>query len=78
VAKIVPPKRFILARPFPSLSFPAPKIGVLAQRLGKSTLLRIMLVDTEIEGEARPQPAIRIGFLPQEPRLDPAKDVRAT
>jgi len=43
----------------------------------KSTLLRIMAgVDSEIEGEARPQPGIRIGFLPQEPRLDPAKDVR--
>ena len=44
---------------------------------GKSTLLRIMAgIDTEFEGEARPQPGIKVGFLPQEPQLDPAKDVR--
>ena len=46
---------------------------------GKSTLLRIMAgVDTDIDGEARPQTGIRIGFLPQEPQLDDAKDVRTT
>ena len=77
VAKIVPPKRFIL-RDISLSFFPGAKIGVLGLNgSGKSTLLRIMAgVDTEIEGEARPQPGIRIGFLPQEPRLDPAKDVR--
>jgi ATP-binding cassette ChvD family protein len=77
VAKIVPPKRFIL-RDISLSFFPGAKIGVLGLNgSGKSTLLRIMAgVDSEIEGEARPQPGIRIGFLPQEPRLDPAKDVR--
>jgi sulfate-transporting ATPase len=77
VAKIVPPKRFIL-RDVSLSFFPGAKIGVLGLNgSGKSTLLRIMAgVDNEIEGEARPQPGIRIGFLPQEPRLDPAKDVR--
>jgi sulfate-transporting ATPase len=77
VAKIVPPKRFIL-RDISLSFFPGAKIGVLGLNgSGKSTLLRIMAgVDNEIEGEARPQPGIRIGFLPQEPRLDPAKDVR--
>ena len=77
VAKIVPPKRFIL-RDISLSFFPGAKIGVLGLNgSGKSTLLRIMAgVDTEIEGEARPQPGIRIGFLPQEPHLDPAKDVR--
>jgi ATP-binding cassette ChvD family protein len=77
VAKIVPPKRFIL-RDISLSFFPGAKIGVLGLNgSGKSTLLRIMAgVDTEIEGEARPQPGIRIGFLQQEPRLDPAKDVR--
>ena len=77
VAKIVPPKRFIL-RDISLSFFPGAKIGVLGLNgSGKSTLLRIMAgVDMEIEGEARPQPGIRIGFLPQEPRLDPAKDVR--
>jgi len=77
VAKIVPPKRFIL-RDISLSFFPGAKIGVLGLNgSGKSTLLRIMAgVDNEIEGEARPQPGIRIGFLPQEPRLDSAKDVR--
>lgn len=77
VGKVVPPKREILKDI--SLSFfPGAKIGVLGLNgSGKSTLLRIMAgVDTEILGEARPQPGIRIGYLPQEPQLDPAKDVR--
>jgi energy-dependent translational throttle protein EttA len=77
VGKVVPPKRKILDNI--SLSFfPGAKIGVLGLNgSGKSTLLRIMAgVDTEIEGEARPQPGIRIGYLEQEPPLDPDKDVR--
>jgi ATP-binding cassette ChvD family protein len=77
VGKIVPPKRQILADI--SLSFyPGAKIGVLGLNgAGKSTLLRIMAgVDTEIEGEARPQAGIRVGYLPQEPQLDATKDVR--
>jgi ATP-binding cassette ChvD family protein len=77
VAKVVPPKRFIIKDI--SLSFfPGAKIGVLGLNgSGKSTLLRIMAgIDKEFEGEARPQPGIRIGYLPQEPELDPAKDVR--
>ena len=77
VGKIVPPKRKILENI--SLSFfPGAKIGVLGLNgSGKSTLLRIMAgLDTEIEGEARPQPGIKIGYLPQEPQLDPEKDVR--
>ncbi len=77
VGKLVPPNRWILEDI--SLSFfPGAKIGVLGLNgAGKSTLLRIMAgVDTEIEGEARPQPGIKIGYLPQEPALDPAKDVR--
>ncbi len=77
VSKIVPPKRFILKDI--SLSFfPGAKIGVLGLNgSGKSTLLRIMAgIDTEIEGEARPQPGINIGYLSQEPQLDPDKDVR--
>jgi sulfate-transporting ATPase len=77
VGKVVPPGREILKDI--SLSFfPGAKIGVLGLNgSGKSTLLRIMAgVDTEIQGEARPQPGIRIGYLPQEPQLDPAKDVR--
>jgi len=77
VGKIVPPKRKILEDI--SLSFfPGAKIGVLGLNgSGKSTLLRIMAgLDTEIEGEARPQPGIHVGFLPQEPQLDPDKDVR--
>ena len=77
VSKIVPPKRFILKDI--SLSFfPGAKIGVLGLNgSGKSTLLRIMAeVDTEVEGEARPQPGINIGYLPQEPQLDDSLDVR--
>ncbi len=77
VGKIVPPKRVIL-RDISLSFFPGAKIGVLGLNgSGKSTLLKIMAgLDTEIEGEARPQPGIKIGFLPQEPQLDPAKDVR--
>ncbi|MBF0219123.1 MAG: energy-dependent translational throttle protein EttA [Gammaproteobacteria bacterium] len=77
VGKIVPPKREILKNI--SLSFfPGAKIGVLGLNgSGKSTLLRIMAgIDTEIEGEARPQNGIKIGYLPQEPQLDAQKDVR--
>ena len=77
VGKIVPPKRQILKDI--SLSFfPGAKIGVLGLNgAGKSTLLRIMAgVDTDIEGEARPQPGIKVGYLPQEPQLDESKDVR--
>lgn len=77
VGKIVPPKREILKDI--SLSFfPGAKIGVLGLNgSGKSTLLKIMAgQDTDIVGEARPMPGIKIGYLPQEPQLDPAKDVR--
>ncbi len=77
VGKIVPPKRVILHDI--SLSFfPGAKIGVLGLNgSGKSTLLRIMAgLDHEIEGEARPQAGITIGYLPQEPQLDESKDVR--
>jgi ATP-binding cassette ChvD family protein len=77
VSKIVPPNRAILKDI--SLSFfPGAKIGVLGVNgSGKSTLLRIMAGEhKEYDGEARPQPGIRIGFLPQEPQLDPKKDVR--
>jgi len=77
VGKVVPPKRKILENI--SLSFfPGAKIGVLGLNgSGKSTLLRIMAgVDQEYEGEARPQPGIHVGYLPQEPALDPDKDVR--
>ncbi|MCC7328602.1 MAG: energy-dependent translational throttle protein EttA [Gammaproteobacteria bacterium] len=77
VGKIVPPKRFIL-RDISLSFFPGAKIGVLGLNgSGKSTLLRIMAgVDKEFEGEARPQPGIRIGYLPQEPELDPERTVR--
>ncbi len=77
VGKIVPPKRVIL-RDISLSFFPGAKIGVLGLNgAGKSTLLKIMAgIDTEIEGEARPQPGINIGYLSQEPQLDPAKDVR--
>ncbi|KPJ80943.1 MAG: ABC transporter ATP-binding protein [Gammaproteobacteria bacterium SG8_30] len=77
VGKVVPPKRHIL-RDISLSFFPGAKIGVLGLNgSGKSTLLRIMAgLDTEIEGEARPQPGIKIGHLPQEPQLDPGKDVR--
>ena len=77
VGKVVPPKRHILKDI--SLSFfPGAKIGVLGLNgAGKSTLLRIMAgVDKEFEGEARPQPGIKIGYLPQEPQLDPQQTVR--
>ncbi|MDH3748831.1 MAG: energy-dependent translational throttle protein EttA, partial [Gammaproteobacteria bacterium] len=77
VAKVVPPKRFIL-RDISLSFFPGAKIGVLGLNgSGKSTLLRIMAgLDTEIDGEARPQPGINVGYLPQEPELDLHKDVR--
>lgn len=77
VGKIVPPKRQILKDI--SLSFfPGAKIGVLGLNgSGKSTLLRIMAgLDNEFEGEARPQANIKVGYLSQEPELDPSKDVR--
>lgn len=77
VGKIVPPNRHILKNI--SLSFfPGAKIGVLGLNgAGKSTLLRIMAgVDKDIEGEARPQPGLKVGYLPQEPQLDESKDVR--
>ena len=77
VGKIAPPKRVILKDI--SLSFfPGAKIGVLGLNgSGKSTLLRIMAgVDTEYEGEAVPMPNLRIGFLPQEPQLNPQTSVR--
>ena len=77
VGKIVPPKKYILKDI--SLSFfPGAKIGVLGLNgSGKSTLLRIMAgIDKEIEGEAIPQKGINIGYLPQEPKLDPTKTVR--
>ena len=77
VGKIVPPKRTILENINLSF-FPGAKIGVLGLNgSGKSTLLRIMAgVDTEIEGEARPQKDIVVGYLQQEPMLDESKDVR--
>ncbi|MBV6415533.1 MAG: Energy-dependent translational throttle protein EttA [Steroidobacteraceae bacterium] len=77
VSKVVPPKRTIL-RDISLSFFPGAKIGVLGLNgAGKSTLLRIMAgIDTNIEGEARPQSGIRVGYLPQEPQLDPAKTVR--
>ncbi|PWI32065.1 energy-dependent translational throttle protein EttA [Vibrio albus] len=77
VSKIVPPKRQILKDI--SLSFfPGAKIGVLGLNgAGKSTLLRIMAgIDTDIDGEARPQPGLNVGYLPQEPILDESKTVR--
>ncbi|WP_301180378.1 ATP-binding cassette domain-containing protein, partial [Thalassolituus sp. UBA3500] len=77
LGKIVPPKRQIL-RDISLSFFPGAKIGVLGLNgAGKSTLLKIMAgIDTDIIGEARPQPDLNIGYLPQEPELDPAKDVR--
>jgi len=77
VGKVVPPKREILKDI--SLSFfPGAKIGVLGLNgAGKSTLLRIMAgVDKDFLGEARPQPELKVGYLPQEPELDENKDVR--
>ena len=79
VSKVVPPKREIIKDI--SLSFfPGAKIGLLGLNgSGKSTVLRIMAgVDKDYNGEARPQPDIKIGFLPQEPQLDPEKTVRQT
>ena len=77
VSKVVPPKRIIL-RDISLSFFPGAKIGVLGLNgSGKSTLLRIMAgLDKEIQGEARPQPGIKIGMLSQEPQLDAKKDVR--
>jgi ATP-binding cassette ChvD family protein len=79
VSKVVPPKRIIL-RDISLSFFPGAKIGVLGLNgSGKSSLLKIMAgLDTNIDGEARPQNGIRVGFLPQEPELDPTKDVRVT
>ena len=77
VSKIVPPKRQIIKDI--SLSFfPGAKIGLLGLNgAGKSTVLRIMAgVDNDYQGEARPQPGIKIGYLEQEPKLDPVKTVR--
>ncbi|MDC8014689.1 energy-dependent translational throttle protein EttA [Tahibacter soli] len=77
VSKVVPPKREIIKDI--SLSFfPGAKIGLLGLNgSGKSTVLRIMAgVDTDFNGEARPQPDLKIGYLPQEPQLDPEKTVR--
>src|SRR5262245_23514141 len=75
--KVVPPKREILKGIWLSF-YPGAKIGVLGSNgAGKSTLLRIMAgVDSDFLGEARPADGVKIGHLPQEPRLDPAKDVR--
>ncbi|HKD52820.1 MAG TPA: energy-dependent translational throttle protein EttA [Steroidobacteraceae bacterium] len=79
VSKVVPPKRVIL-RDISLSFFPGAKIGVLGLNgAGKSSLLRIMGgIDASYDGEARPQSGIRIGFLPQEPQLDPGKNVRTT
>jgi ATPase subunit of ABC transporter with duplicated ATPase domains len=77
VSKIVPPKRQILKDI--SLSFfPGAKIGVLGLNgSGKSTLLKIMAaLDTDIQGDARPMQGIKVGYLAQEPQLDPDKSVR--
>jgi ATP-binding cassette ChvD family protein len=75
--KIVPPKREILKGIWLSF-YPGAKIGVIGGNgAGKSSLLRIMAgVDREFLGEAWPADGVRVGYLPQEPRLDPAKDVR--
>ena len=77
LSKVVPPKRHIL-RDISLSFFPGAKIGVLGLNgAGKSTLLRIIAgVDANFDGEARPQPGIKIGYLPQEPELDDGKDVR--
>ena len=77
VSKVVPPKRQIIKDI--SLSFfPGAKIGLLGLNgAGKSTVLKIMAgVDTDFEGEARPQPGIKVGYLEQEPRLNPEQTVR--
>jgi len=75
--KVVPPNREIL-KGIHLAFFPGAKIGVIGGNgAGKSTLLRIMAgVDRDFQGEARPAPGIKIGYLPQEPALDPSKDVR--
>lgn len=77
VGKIVPPKKAVL-RDISLSFFPGAKIGVLGYNgAGKSTLLRIMAgEDADFHGDARSQPNIRVGYLPQEPRLDPGKNVR--
>ena len=77
VAKVVPPKRYLI-RDISLSFFPGAKIGVLGLNgSGKSTLMRIMAgLDADFDGEARPQPGIKIGYLSQEPELDPDKDVR--
>ena len=77
VSKVVPPKRTIL-KDISLHFFPGAKIGVLGLNgSGKSSLLRIMAgVDQDFEGEARPQPGTKIGYLPQEPVLDESKTVR--
>ncbi len=79
VSKVVPPKRVIL-RDISLSFFPGAKIGVLGLNgSGKSTLLKIMAgLDSNIDGEARPQNGIRVGYLEQEPELDPARQVRET
>jgi ATP-binding cassette ChvD family protein len=78
VSKVVPPKRTIL-RDISLSFFPGAKIGVLGLNgSGKSTLLKIMAgIDQNIDGEARPQSGIRVGYLSQEPQLDPAQTVRS-
>ncbi|HEV7632179.1 MAG TPA: ATP-binding cassette domain-containing protein, partial [Steroidobacteraceae bacterium] len=78
VSKVVPPKRVIL-RDISLSFFPGAKIGVLGLNgSGKSTLLKIMAgIDTSIDGEARAQTGIRVGYLPQEPLLDETQDVRS-
>jgi len=79
VSKVIPPRKHILRDI--SLSFlPGAKIGILGLNgAGKSTVLRVMAgVETEIEGEAKPMPNLTIGYLEQEPRLDPDKTVRET
>src|SRR5579871_2748294 len=78
VSKVVPPKRIIL-RDISLSFFPGAKIGVLGLNgSGKSSLLKIMAgLDQNIDGEARPQSGIRVGYLPQEPQLDESKSVRA-
>src|SRR5476651_742905 len=77
VGKVVPPKREILKNIYLSF-YPGAKIGVLGLNgSGKSTLLKIMAgIDKEIIGEARPMPGIKIGYLSQEPQLDPNKTLR--
>src|ERR1700748_3682222 len=78
VGKVVPPKRIIL-RDISLSFFPGAKIGVLGLNgSGKSTLLKIMAgIDKDIQGDAVPMPGLNIGYLPQEPQLDPEQTVRA-